>query len=159
MQNVQNLDRSQIGFLISTRSLGVILLNLILGRLFPRLGFLFAQASMALCTILLWQGNSMPAFFLGYLLMGSYQTARLMAQAQGRQFVDSSRMGLGYGIVESVIAVAAILAPFLAGRLYNIESVWIYSFSLVLILLGLVLAVFFLPRSVREISQGEPEPI
>ena len=159
MQNVQNLDRSQIGFLISARSLGIILLNLILGRLFPRLGFLFAQASMALCTILLWQGNSMPAFLLGYLLMGSYQTARLMAQAQGRQFVDSSRMGLGYGIVESVIAVAAILAPFLAGRLYNIEPVWIYSFSLVLILLGLVLAAFFLPRNPREISQGEPEPI
>jgi len=159
MQNVQNLDRSQIGFLISARSLGIILLNLVLGRLFPRHGFLFAQASMALCTILLWQGNGMPAFFLGYLLMGSYQTARLMAQAQGRQFVDSSRMGLGYGIVESVIAVAAILAPFLAGRLYNIEPVWIYSFSLVLILLGLVLAAFFLPRSPSEISQGEPEPI
>lgn len=101
----------------------------------------------------------MPAYLLGYLLMGSYQTARLMAQAQGRQFVDSSRMGLGYGIVESVIAVAAILAPFLAGRLYNIEPVWIYSFSLVLILVGLVMAVFFLPKHPREVSLGEPEPV
>lgn len=159
MQNVRDLSRSQIGLLISARSLGVILLNLILGRLYPRLGFLFAQASMAVCMLLLWQGGGMPAYLLGYLLMGSYQTARLMAQAQGRQFVDSSRMGLGYGIVESVIAVAAILAPFLAGRLYNIEPVWIYSFSLVLILVGLVMAVFFLPKHPREVSLGEPEPV
>lgn len=158
MQNERGLNLPQIGLLISSRSLGVILLNLTLGRTAPRLGFLIAQAGMAACTALLWLGNSLPAYMLGYLLMGSYQTARLMAQAQGRQFIDAARMGLGYAIVESVIAVTAILAPFLAGRLYSIEPVWTYSVSLVLILIGIVLAALFLPRNPGEVLQAEMEP-
>jgi MFS family permease len=102
-------------------------------------------------------GQRNASLLLGYLLMGSYQTAPDKAGA-GRSS-SIAQDGSRYGIVESVIALAAILAPFLAGRLYNIEPVWIYSFSLVLILLGLVLAAFFLPRNPREISQGAPEPI
>ena len=155
MQNVRHLNWTQIGILIASRSLGIILLNLLLGRTYPRQGFLLAQICMALCTLLLWLGNSLPVFILGYLLLGSYQTARLLAQAQGRLFVNSANMGLGYGIVESVIAVAAIMAPFLAGRLYNIHSEWIYSVSFVLILAGLVVAALLLPRTPPEVIPKE----
>jgi MFS family permease len=157
MQNIRHLNWTQIGILIASRSLGIILLNLGLGRTNPRLGFLLAQGSMALGTIFLWWGTRLPTYMLGYLLMGSYQTARLLAQAQGRQFVDSANMGLGYGIVESVIAIAAILAPLLAGRLYNLRPEWIYSFSFALILIGMAVAAVLLPRTPPESVQGEAE--
>jgi hypothetical protein len=157
MQNIRHLNWTQIGILIASRSLGIILLNLGLGRTNPRLGFLLAQGSMALGTIFLWWGTRLPTYMLGYLLMGSYQTARLLAQAQGRQFVDSANMGLGYGIVESVIAIAAILAPLLAGRLYNLRPELIYSFSFALILVGLAIAAVLLPRTPPESIQREAE--
>ena len=145
LQNEHGLSLTQIGQLISTRALGIVMLNLILGHLNARVGFLIAQACMALFTLFLWWGNSMLWFSLGYFMLGSYQTARALATAQSRTLIQSANMGIGYGLIETASASAIVFAPPLAGVLYAHNPSWIYSVGLVLIGAAFVISVFFSP--------------
>ena len=149
LQNQRGLDLVQIGQLLAARSAGVVLLNLTLGHLSARRGFLLALVGMILFTILLWQGAGFWWFLGGYFLLGSYQTARSLANAQGRALVESANMGLAYGMIEMTIALATILAPPIAGFLYTQNPTSIYTTSLVLICGALVVTVFVSPLSTR----------
>ncbi|MGB7115957.1 MAG: MFS transporter [Anaerolineales bacterium] len=126
LQNERGISLFQIGQLISARSAGIVILNLTLGQLNARIGFIIAQAAMAMFTLLIWHGASFYNYALGYLLLGSYQTARSLAVAQGRALTQASNMGIAYGMIETVMSLAIILAPPLAGYLYIQNPVWIY---------------------------------
>jgi MFS family permease len=143
--NIRGVDLMQIGLLVSARGVGVVVLNLALGQLNARLGLLLAQACMALFSLLIWQGGSYPVYLLAYPLMGSYVTARGLAVAQGRSLLHTSNMGTGYGVLETVMALAIVLGPPLAGYLYSIQPEWIYIASLALILAGLATNLGFSP--------------
>jgi DHA1 family tetracycline resistance protein-like MFS transporter len=145
LQNEQGLNLEQIGQLIAMRSIGIVILNLALGQLNARLGYLLAQGCMALFTILLLGGSSLPWFLLGYFLLGSYQTARVLTIAQGRALIHSSYLGIGYGLIETAMTFAIILAPLLAGIIYQQNPGWIYSISLVLICIGILITIFLYP--------------
>lgn len=150
--NERGVDLSQIGVLISARSAGVVLLNLTIGRLNAAYGFLLAQVAVGLFTLLIWRGTGMPWYFLGYLLMGGYQTARALVSAQVRTLVDSANMGLAYGTVETVNSTAIILAPPLAGYLYSQNPEYIYSISFVLICAGILTTLLFSPVRIKKIK-------
>ncbi len=143
--NERSISRLQIGWLGSARSLGMVLLSLSLGQLNAGLGFILAQAAMGGATLLLWKGNGMPWYIMGYALMGSYQTARAFATAQGAAFVKTSAMGIAYGMIETASGLAMISAPLLAGYLYEIQPTWIYSTSLVLIIGAIIFTRFVSP--------------
>jgi hypothetical protein len=145
LQNERQVNLSQIGVLISARSIGIVVLNLALGQFNARIGFLIAQGAMALSTVLLWTGNSYLSYFVGYFLLGSYQTARSLAIAQGSVLVKAANMGVAYGMIETTMAVAFILAPPIAGRLYAFNPVLIYSVSFVLILAAMINTIFVSP--------------
>lgn len=145
LQNQRGIDLLHIGQLLSARGAGVVLLNLALGQLNARLGLLLAQVCMALFSLLIWQGNSFPVFLLAYPLMGSYITARGLAIAQGRSLVQTANMGAGYGLLETVMSLAIVLGPPLAGYLYSIQPEWIYAVSVMLILAGLAVNWAFSP--------------
>jgi len=153
LENQRGLTLGLIGVLISARSLGVALLNLVLGRINPRAGFLLAQVAMALFTLLLWQGQGFFVFLLGYLLLGSYQTAHLLALAQGRALLRSENMNLGYGLIETCMALVVVLAPPLAGYLYTLSPALVYSTSLVLILAALGASLLLSPLKTRELAE------
>jgi len=150
--NQRGLDLTQIGQLISVRYLGVVLLNLTLGQINARAGFLLAQIGVSMFTLLIWQGSGMPWYALGYLLLGSYQTARSLATAQARSLIHHANMGLGYGMIETMASMAIILAPPLAGYLYSLNPVWIYPISLVLIGVAIVVTLIFSPIKREEIN-------
>jgi MFS family permease len=149
LQNERALDLTQIGTLISLRSVGVIILNLGLGQLNPRLGFLLSQLALGIFCAIIWKGASFPWYSLAYLLLGGYQTARSMAAAQGRALVNAAYMGMAYGMIETVSAVSVILAPPLAGYLYAWKPDSIYVVSLACIGGVILLALLFLPRQVH----------
>jgi len=151
LQNERGISLFQIGQLISARSAGIVILNLTLGQLNARIGFIIAQAAMALFTILIWHGTSFYHYALGYLLLGSYQTARSLAVAQGRALTQASNMGMAYGMIETVMSLAIILAPPLAGYLYTQNPVWIYSFSTMLIILSILITFFFSPLKASDL--------
>lgn len=143
--NERGLDLTQIGQLISIRSLGIVLLSLLLGQLNPRRGYLLAQLGMAAFSLLLWRGTSLPWYMAGYFLLGSYQTARSLTIAQGRSLVQIDNIGVGYGLLETAMTSAIILAPPLAGLLYQLSPNLIYSTSLILIAGALVGTKFLSP--------------
>jgi predicted MFS family arabinose efflux permease len=151
LQNVRGVDLFQMGQLISARGVGVVLLNLILGQFNARRGFLFAQVVMAAFTLLILKGSGLPSYLLAYFFLGSYQTARSLASAQGRALVHAANMGIAYGAIETAASLAIILAPPLAGWLYSRMPSLIYSTSLVLILVGFLLTLAFLPLRVDEV--------
>jgi MFS family permease len=143
LQNQHQLSIGQIGQLGSIASLGIVVLNLTLGRLEARRGFLLAQVAVGLFTLFLWRGTSMAWFALGYCFLGGYRTARSLAAAQTRDMVHQSNMGLAYGITETIGSSAIILAPPLAGIIYNLNPAAIYIISLVLIAASLAVGIRF----------------
>jgi len=153
LQDQRGVALQQMGVLIAARGVGAVLLNLVLGQLNARFGFLLAQAAMAVFTLLIWRGSGIPSYLFGYLLMGSYQTARLLAIAQGRVLLKNENMNMGYGIIETCMALVLFLAPPLAGYLYSLNPVWIYSVSLGMILVALASSLFFSPLRARDIVE------
>jgi MFS family permease len=157
LQNERDITLIYIGRLISARSIGIVFLNLALGQINVKIGFLISQAAMGLSAFLLWQGTQMPAYAVGYFLMGSQQTARVLATAQGRILVQAANMGLAYGMLETSAAFTNMLSPLLAGYLYSLQPNLIYSASLVLIAVAILLTVSISPVHVGDFSQLEKE--
>jgi MFS family permease len=155
LQNLRGVGLVVIGQLISLRSLGVVGFNIILGHFNARLGYLMAQICMALFTALIWLGAGLPAYMAGYVLMGSYITARGLVLAQGRTLVHAPSMGIAYGALETVMSVAMVLGPPLAGYLYSINPNSIYTTSLALIGAGLVANLAFSPLRRRDLAKFE----
>jgi predicted MFS family arabinose efflux permease len=152
LQNQRGLNLEQIGQLIATRSLGIVVLNLVLGYLNARVGYILAQICMALFALFLWKGTGMPWYLAGYFLLGSYQTARSLAVAQGRTLIQTAYMGVGYGLLETGMTTAMIFAPLLAGYLYQENPISIYTVSLVIIGFGIIITKFLSPIKSRDVD-------
>jgi MFS family permease len=152
--NEYGLLLSQIGLLISIRSVGAVFLNLIAGRLRYPVGFIIAQISVGLFSVFIWLGSGFPWYLIGYFLLGGYQTARSLANAQATTFVSPVRIGAVYGAVETVIASTTILAPPIAGVLYSYDPASIYRVSFLLIILSVIITILF--SSVRLIRTKRP---
>jgi MFS family permease len=155
LQNLRGVGLVVMGQLIAMRSLGVVGFNIILGHFNARLGYLLAQICMGLFSALIWLGAGLPAYMAGYVLMGSYITARGLVLAQGRTLVHAPSMGIAYGSLETVMSLAMVLGPPLAGYLYSINPNSIYTTSLVLIGAGLVANLAFSPLHRRDLAKFE----
>jgi MFS family permease len=146
LQNVRGLSYGLIGSLGSISSLGMVIMSLILGHIDVHLGFIVAQAFVGIFSLLLWQGNNFLLFGAGYFFLGGFRLAHSLASAQTNELVHKSRMGLSYGLTETVFSIATMLAPPLAGILYVIKPSLPYSISFGLILLSLILLVIYYYR-------------
>lgn len=138
LQNVHNLTFGQIELLGSISGLGIVTLNLLLGQLNARLGFLLGQAAVGLFAFFLWSGTGMPAFMLAYFLLGGYRAARSLANAQAVELVPSRQMGTAYGLVESASAAAMIFSSLAAGYLFSRNPGLVYLVSLGMIVFSLL---------------------
>ena len=73
-----------------------------------------------------------------------------MAQAQGRELVHPSQMGLMYGTLETVNATIFIFTPPLAGYLFVIDPFLIYPLAMGLIVLAMMSTFIFSYRKVQH---------
>ena len=122
------------------------MLSLILGMLDARLGFILGQVSVALFTIIIWQQEGIVWYSLAFILLGGYKAARALAVAVSRDLIDSARMGAAYGVSETVASIAMIVAPLLAGLLFNINPELVFAYSIVLILASITISSLFMLR-------------
>jgi len=152
LHNERGVTISQIGTLGSLNSLGVVVLNLVLGQLNARLGFLLGQVAVAMFTLILWQATGMGWYALAYFLLSGFRVVRPLTSAQVRELIHGSQMGLAYGITETISAIPTMLAPPLAGVLYALDPVLVYPLSFVLILFGIILSYFFAPHRLAPAS-------
>jgi len=154
LSNQGGYDLTQIGFLFSVSSIGVVVLNLTLGSLPARSGFLLGQAGVAAFTLILWWGSGLPWYFVAFFLLGGFKTARTLGMAQVRELVPSAKMGLAYGLAETVGGAAVILAPLLAGFLYSNDPTLMYAIGFGLILLSLYVSGRFSPDPHLEVERS-----
>lgn len=143
----RHLSLTLIGQLGSVGYVGNALLNLALGQLEARLGFLLGQLGVAAYALLLWRTTGFGWFAIGYFLLGGFRALRVLGVAQVRPFVHESQMGLAYGIAETCGGAAVLIAPPLAGFLYSRGATLMYPVGLILIALGIALTLLFVPRS------------
>ena len=146
LSNQGGLELSQIGILFSVSSIGVVVMNLVLGSLPALRGFLFGQIAVGIFTLILWLGSGLSWYLVGFFLLGGYRTARNLGMAQVRELVPSAKMGLAFGLSETVSGSAVILAPLLSGYLYTINPTLMYTVGLGLILVSLIMSARFSPQ-------------
>lgn len=156
----RGLNLETIGWLTALTGIGVAVLSIGLSYLKDRHSFLLAQLAVGLFAWLLWRETSLPAYALGYFLLGGYKTVRSLAVAQTRELVHTSNMGLAYGVTEMTGSLASMAAPLLAGVVYAYQPVWIFPFTILAILISAAVSLRFVPRISEAIAgpviQNEP---
>src|SRR5690242_10975303 len=139
----------QIGTMGTIASIGTAIIMLSLGNLRVPTGMLIGQLLLAGFALLMWQGQSVVAYFAGYFFVSGYQLYRSMALAFSRSLVKIGDTGLAYGLVETGNALAVVVAPLAAGFLYNYrpETVYITSLGALIITVGLNTLLFHEKRN------------
>jgi len=143
----------RIGALGSFQALGITLFNPVLGRLAdgeeresrPR-GLLGLGLGLPVGLGLFWGSvvvlllaASLPLLMVGYLLRGAYFGCRSLVQAGSTRLAHEADRGLLLGASETVIAVAQVVAPYLAGRLYAVGPSYPFVAALLLIPVALLI--------------------
>ena len=146
LEGERGLTIAQMGWVGTVGSLGNFVLNLLLGSMKARIGFVLGQALVALFALAIWKGTGIPFYMLGYFLLGGYRVARMLAFAQVRSLIHQAQMGLAYGLAETAGSFATILAPLLAGYMYDNEPASVYPLGLLLIPAAMVITLIFAPR-------------
>jgi DHA1 family multidrug resistance protein-like MFS transporter len=93
LQDHAGFSFQSIGRVYSLSSLGVVLLNIILGMLDARMGFILGQVSVGLFALIIWQQEGIMWYSLAFILLGGYRAARALAIAVSNELIDSARMG------------------------------------------------------------------
>jgi MFS family permease len=154
LKGARGLTLSEMGWVFSAGALGNSLLAIFFSRFNPRRGFLFSQMLVALFALLIWQGTGLPIFMLGYFLLGGFRAARPMAMAQARDLVHDSQMGLSYGTMETVSAIIFIIAPPIAGFIFERDPFFVYPLAVGLIVISILVSYFFSPRKSENVIRN-----
>ena len=143
LQQKHLLSLQNIGVLGSINNIGNVVFNLVLGAIPAFRGFLLGQFASIFFPIFLWRGSGIICQGLGYFMLGGFHASRIMALAHLRSFVNSANMGLAYGIAQTTVGLATILAPVLAGLLYNSNPNWVFQAGISLIILSIFISMIF----------------
>ncbi|GAB4541721.1 MAG: hypothetical protein Fur002_10660 [Anaerolineales bacterium] len=140
LKDIRRLSLTETGWAFSAGALGNALLTVAVSQFKPRHGFILGQFCVAIFAALMWMGSGLPAFMLAYFLLGGFRAARPMAQAQARELVHPSQMGLMYGTIETAYSIVFIAVPPLAGILFERDPFLIYPLAFALILISAALS-------------------
>ncbi len=151
LQKVHHLSFQEIGMTGTLAGVGSAVIMFVLGSLRAPTGMVVGQALVGLFSVLMWRGQNVAVFYSGYLFVGGYRLYRSMALAAARPLVKVSDLGLAYGLVETANAVAMIVAPLMAGFLYDYKPEAVYIFSLVALAIMITLHRLLLPNK-REVN-------
>lgn len=154
LQNQRGLSLGRIGQLGSLAALGSVVIMLIFGHLQAGSALMVGQLSVMVFAVLLWQGRDFIWYGLGHFFMGGFRLCRAMTVALVRPVVRDKEVGLAFGMVESFNSLAYVLAPVLAGLLYDWRPIAIFPVSLAVLLISLILSAFFVFRN--GYHKGEP---
>jgi MFS family permease len=153
LQNQRSLSFNQIGELGSIAALGSVLIMLVFGHLKNGIALLIGEIGVLVYALFLWQGDNIFWYGIGFFFLGGFRLCRAMSVALVQPLVKEHEVGLAFGFVESLNALAMMAAPFLAGVLYDWQPISV--FPIAMILLGLI-ALFILRynRKMRSVLNG-----
>jgi MFS family permease len=145
LQNEKGLSLTQIGMLGAVGGIGNAFATLFLGSFTALTAIFLGQAMMMVYAFLLWKGNGMPFYMLGYFLLGGYRLIRAMFVGFSRPLVHARELGLAYGILETVTGLAVIIAPGIAGMLFSRQPALIFSVTFFSAFFLLIFSLVILP--------------
>ena len=143
LQNQVGLNLREIGSLGVIAGIGNVIVLLFVGNLNPILAFLIGQALLGAFSGILWLGQGTVLFHLAYFCLGGIWLTKMIAVALVKQMVRAEEMGLAIGMAETLKALAMILAPFLAGLLYQVSPEKPFSFGFGVVAAGFILTLAF----------------
>ena len=141
LQNVRGLSLTEIGWLSTIGSLGNVIFMLAMGNVVSGYGFILGQALVMVYALVVWRGSGFPWFTAGYLFVSGFRLCRIMGLALVRHQVHHAEVGLAFGLFEMVNALTLMLAPLLAGVLYDRSPVLVYPVSLGFILASIIISL------------------
>jgi MFS family permease len=144
LQNQRLLPLGRIGQLGSLGALGSVFIMLIFGNLPAGIAMVIGQAGMMLFVLFIWHGGGFVWYGLGYLFLGGYRLCRAMTVALVQPVVREREVGLAFGMVESLSALAFMFAPVIAGFLYDWRPESIYPISLLVLIPAILLSLRYL---------------
>jgi DHA1 family multidrug resistance protein-like MFS transporter len=150
LEDVRGLTISQIGWLGTIGSLGVMLLSLTLGQMpSERRGSLVLSQVVALLALILLLSTSAFVFIgLAYFIHGSNRLVRPIVDARLAHSLTPATLSFGYGFRELAMRSGLAAAPYLAGLLYTYDPFWPLVAGIVGLTLTLLLT-FTLPADLR----------
>lgn len=158
LQNQRGLSLASIGQLGALGALGSVILMLVFGHVKEGVGLIIGQAAVMGFALLLWRGQNLFWFGLAYLFLGGFRLCRAMTVALVRPVVREREVGLAFGIVESLNAFAFVLAPVIAGFLYDWRPIAIFPAGLGVLSVTLLITLIFVLRNRQlENTVGEGE--
>jgi MFS family permease len=149
LQNQRGLSVSRIGQLGALGAFGSVILMLAFGHLRSDVAMLIGQGGVLLFSLLIWLGDGVLWYGMAYLFLGGYRLCRAMTLALARPLVRDNEVGFAFGVVESLNASALMLAPILAGWLYDWRPVVVFPISAAL-LVGAMVVSFLLMRKMAD---------
>lgn len=144
LQDQRGLSLAAIGQLGSLTSLGNVVLGFALGHLNPGWVLLLCQGFVAAFALLIWNGTGMAWYGLGSFMFGAYRLARSMTIGLARPLVPHNEIGLAYGVVETANSSATMLAPVLAGWIYQQQPARVYPVSIALLGITFLASAWYL---------------
>jgi len=156
LQATHAVSLSALGAFGSFNALGVVVLNLSLGRRSPGPALVISQLLVGLSVLLFWRAAALPAFALAYFLAGAFRSARSLMIATVDGFVGRAELGMAFGLMETVGALVIIVGPPLAGVLYEIRPDLPYPVSLALILVSIAATTVYARRTPAAVVLAEP---
>jgi MFS family permease len=130
LQNQQGFSKSTIGILGTFGNLGNAVAVLALGGMRASTAFIISQVWVLTFTIIFLVAKLPTWFGIGYFFYGGLRLCRAMILTIARSLIHPGETGLAYGMVETASAIAVILAPILAGILYDTDPILIYKIPL-----------------------------
>ena len=143
LQDLRGLSLGRIGQLGSLGALGSVLLMLIFGHLNAGTALMIGQVGVMLFAFLLWRGGSVIWYGVGFIFLGGYRLCRAMTVALVRPVVQERQVGLAFGIVESLNSLAFMIAPVLAGFLFDWRPISIFPVGLGILGFSLLFSIYF----------------
>ena len=144
LQEVHHLSLQQIGITGTFAGLGTAVFLFALGSLRAPVGMIAGQLIIGLFCLSMWHGQSAVVFYAGYLFLGGYRLYRSMAMAAVQPLVKTSDLGLAYGLVDTGNALAVILAPLVAGFLYDYKPESVYTVSLIALVVTITITAYWM---------------
>lgn len=151
LQNIRGMDVATIGTMGTIGNLGNVIVMLALGSLPAYYGILAGMVLVGFFSLLILQGNAAAWYAVAYFLYGGFRLGKAMIVAFAKNLVEPHKLGLAYGFLESANSVSLILAPLLAGFLYQIKPASVYSVNLIMLAGILLINTIFLARIKKNV--------
>jgi predicted MFS family arabinose efflux permease len=116
---VQGYSTALLGVMGMMSAVGITLSSLGLGRMAAWTAFWLGQGLIIIGLVVLALWHEPPLVALGYALTGSWYAMRPVTTSLISQVVQEHQRGAAFATIELLVAGGTLLAPFIAGRLYE----------------------------------------